>query len=201
MKIVFATMNNGKLKEIRAMCAGSGIEIVGAQEVGAAEDVVEDGKTLEENALKKARAVFRAVNTWTAADDTGLFIDALHGEPGIYAARWPGLGGNHAAYALERMKNIPKEKRTARFITVVAFISPDGKEYTFEGSIEGSIASASAGEERPQLPYDVVFIPRGGDGRTFAEMTDDEKNAFSHRANAIGKMKKFLKNVKDEIHL
>lgn len=193
MKIVFATKNKGKLKEIRAMCAGSGIEIIGSQEAGVDGDVVEDGATLEENALKKARFVFNAIHGWTAGEDTGLFIDALGGEPGIYAARWPGPDGNHAVYALERMKDVPEGKRAARFATVVALISPAGEEYIFEGSIEGSIAAASTGEERSQLPYDVVFIPRGGNCHTFAEMTDDEKNAYSHRASAIQKMREFLR--------
>lgn len=192
MKIIFATRNKGKLKEIRALLAGSDIEVVGVDEMGGIPDVTEDGKTLEENALKKARNVFPIVNDWTAAEDTGLFIDALNGEPGIHTARWPGENGNHAAYTLDRMKDIPEEKRTAHFTTVVALISPSGEEQFFEGAVEGSILTLPRGTPYDSLPYDGVFVPKEGDGRTFAEMSDEEKNRYSHRARAIQKMKEFL---------
>src|SRR3989338_102688 len=103
IKIVFATKNKGKLKEIRALLAQSGIDALCAEEVGVAEEIPEDGKTLQENALKKAHYVFERIHGWTAGEDTGLFIDALDGEPGIHTARWPGERGDHVAYTLARM--------------------------------------------------------------------------------------------------
>ncbi|MBI4599448.1 RdgB/HAM1 family non-canonical purine NTP pyrophosphatase [Candidatus Uhrbacteria bacterium] len=190
--IVLATKNNGKLKEIRVLLAQSGIDVLCAEEVGVAEEITEDGKTLQENALKKASFVFERVHGWTAGEDTGLFIDALDGEPGIHTARWLGEGGDHVAYTLERMKGIPPVRRAAHFTAIVALISPEGKEFFFEGRVDGHILEAARGTAHPHLPYDVLFVPDEGDGRTFAEMTGEEKNMFSHRARAIQKMKDFL---------
>lgn len=194
MRIVFATKNQGKLHEIQTLFIGSGIEVVGVDEIGEIPDVVEDGKTLEDNALKKTRSVFLAVHDWTAAEDTGLFIDGLNGEPGIYAARWPGEGGDHAVYMLDRMKDVPEGKRTAYFMTVATLITPDGDTHFFEGVVKGYILTSPRGTPHSQLPYDSLFVPNEGDGRTFAEMSDEEKNRYSHRARAILKMKYFLKS-------
>lgn len=192
MKIIFATKNKGKLHEIRAILAGSGINVVGLEEAGITDDIIEDGTTLEENALKKARFVFEKKHCMVAAEDTGLFIDALYGEPGLYTARWPGEHGDHVAYTLERMNNIPAGERTAHFLTVAALISPSGEEYLFEGQVKGHILEVPRGQAHPHLPYDIIFAPSEGDGRTFGEMLDGEKNALSHRARAIEKMKDFL---------
>lgn len=194
MKVIFATKNKGKLQEIRRLLEGSEIDILSADEAGITEDVIEDGKTLYENALKKARAVFSTSHEWTAAEDTGLFIDALSGEPGVYTARWPGESGDHAAYTLERMKGVPEGERTAYFTTVVALISSNGEDHFFEGVVEGSILTSPRGIPHDSLPYDSVFVPTEGDGRTFAEMSDEEKSRYSHRARAIQKMKEFLQN-------
>lgn len=197
MNIIFATKNQGKLKEIRAMLDGTDLNVVSAEEVGITDDIPEEGQAFSESAVQKARFVFERVHDWTAAEDTGLCIEALDGEPGIFTARRPGEGGGHAAYTLERMKHVPSEQRAAYFITIVAVISPEGREYFFEGRVDGVIPEAPQGEAHPHLPYDTVFIPTEGDGRTFAEMSDEEKNTLSHRGRAILKMKEFLQKFKE----
>lgn len=194
MEIVAATHNRGKLEEIRAILGIDGIGIIGADDVGVVEDIEEDGTTLEENALKKARYVWKKVGGWVLADDTGVFIDALDGRPGIYAARWAGenvSGADVLAHTLRELGGIPHEKRTAEFVSMIALISPEGKEMLFRGTVRGILLESPRGKHPEQLPYDSLFLPEET-SRTFAEMTDEEKNAISHRARALVQAREVL---------
>lgn len=191
MKLVFATQNPGKVTEMAAILKELPIDVISAREAGITDDIEEDGVTLEENALKKARRVAQRTHEWSLADDTGFFIDALQGDPGIHAKRWAGNTDDLAGYTLEKMKGIPENKRGASFMSVVAIVAPDGKEWTFRGDLKGYITTVPRGNSRITLPYDTIFIP-GNEQRTFAEMSDAEKNALSHRGRAFASVKQFL---------
>jgi len=149
-------------------------------------DVEETADTLEGNARLKAAAVMGATGQLAVADDTGLEVDALGGRPGVYAARYAGPGATYAdnvAKLLEELADVPPVARAARFRTVAVALSPDGVEVVAEGWVEGTIAGAPSGDRG--FGYDSVFVPDGGDGRTFAEMTQVEKAAISHRGRAL----------------
>jgi len=194
MQIIFSTHNNGKIKEIRAVLAGLPIEILSAEEAGVFEDVIEDGATLTANALKKARFVAEKKGGWAIADDTGVFIDALDGAPGVYAARWLGEGlaeEEKARQTIAKISDVTEDKRGGYFETIVALVSPDKEEWVFSGRVQGKFATELRGVNRPQLPYDLIFIPEGFD-QTFAEMSDEQKNLLSHRGEAFRKLKEFL---------
>lgn len=195
MKIIFATHNADKVKEMKAILSGLDIEILSVDEAGVTEDILEDGKTFEENAFKKAKFVSEKIGEWVVVDDSGLCVDVLGGEPGIYSARYAGEKASsleHINFVLGKMKNVPWEKRTATFYTVGVVVSPGGEHWTFVGKVVGRLTLAPRGTMRPKLPYDVIFIP-DGDNRTFAEMSDREKNSLSHRGLAFRKLKEFLK--------
>ncbi|MBU4332325.1 RdgB/HAM1 family non-canonical purine NTP pyrophosphatase [Patescibacteria group bacterium] len=196
MKLIFATHNPGKVKEMRALLQGFDVEVLSAEQAGITEDVVEDGKTFEENALKKARFVAEMSGKWALADDSGLCIKALDGAPGIHSARWAGeavLPEDLAAYTLKKMKAIPKEKRQAHFESTLVLMASDGRHWIFTGLVNGVISDKARGTALPKLPYDLIFIPEGRN-KTFAEMSEEEKNSMSHRGRAFLKLKKFLKN-------
>lgn len=199
MKIVFATNNKHKLDEIRAIL-GDGIEVLSLTNIGCHTDIPETGKTLEENALQKALYVADNYALACFADDTGLEVDALGGEPGIYSARYADdskynpLGGSHNSEAnmaklLDKLKS--KDNRKARFRTVIALIDKhlSPSPLLFEGIVEGSITRERHGAEG--FGYDPIFVPLGYD-RTFAELGDDVKNTISHRAKAVKKLADFL---------
>ena len=155
-------------------------------------DVEEDGTTLEENALKKAEELHRLTNGIVIADDTGLFVDALNGAPGVYSARYAGeptSDKNNRELLLENLKDVPYEKRTAHFKTVIAVVFEDGSKMTAEGSAFGVIGFEEKGKNG--FGYDSLFISDDR-GKTFAEMTDEEKNKISHRARALQNLKKSL---------
>ena len=174
--------------------AGLGFEILSADEAGVHEDPVEDGATFAENALKKARFVAEKTGELAVADDSGIMIDALAGKPGVYSARWAGEGAGDEGllkYTLAQLKDVEDGKRGATFHSVVALVSPQGQEQTFEGVLEGHVVVSPRGTPRPKLPYDLIFQPLGFD-RTFAQMSDEEKNAISHRGLAFQKLKMFL---------
>lgn len=195
MKIIFATHNADKVKEMRAILGGLDIEILSADEAGVTGNVLEDGKTFEENAFKKAKFVSEKTGEWAVADDSGLCIDALGGEPGVYSARYAGEKASSEElinFVLGKMKDVPWEKRTATFYTVGVVVSPKGEHWTFVGKVAGRLATFPRGTPRPRLPYDVIFI-LDGDSRTFAEMSDREKNNLSHRGLAFRKLREFLK--------
>lgn len=193
MRIIFATGNAHKLEEIRAILAGSDLEIVSMKEAGLDLDIVENGTTFEENALIKARAVCEASGEIAMADDSGLVIDYLNGEPGIYSARYLGEGTPHSlknADLLRRLEGVPDEKRTARFVCAVACVFPDGHSLTAVKTMEGRIAHESRG--RNGFGYDPIFI-MPENGCTNGELSPERKNEVSHRGKALRAMRDLLK--------
>ena len=199
MRIIFATHNQGKVKEMQAILADLDMKIVSAEEAGIFEDVIEDGETFEENAFKKANFIMKKSGEWAVADDSGLCIRALDGAPGIFTTRWAGenaSGDELVNFTLEKMKNVPAENRNAYFESAIVLVSPEGKRWTFSGAIEGKITETPKGIAHPKLPYDVIFIPEGY-RKTFAEMKNEEKNSISHRGLAFSKLKEFIKNSKE----
>ncbi len=188
-KIVFASNNSHKLSEIRQL--NLPFEILSLAETGCKEDIPETADTLEGNALQKARWVKEHYGYDCFADDTGLEVEALGGEPGVYSARYAGEGHDSEANMAKLLANMEGVKdRRARFRTVIALIK-DGEEHLFEGIVEGHITTVRSGADG--FGYDPIFMPEGCD-KTFAEMTADEKNAISHRGRAVAELKKFLKN-------
>lgn len=198
MRLIIATHNPDKLKEIQQLLTGLSIEVRSADDVGITEDVVEDGQTLEENALKKARYVATKSQEFAVADDTGLFIDALDGRPGIYAARWAGEGASGKQlleHTLTQLRGVPFEKRTARFESIIALVSPTGREWLFLGITNGLLTEEPCGVHPEKLPYDSLFIPEG-ESLTYAEMSEQKKNTISHRAKAFGGLALFFREKK-----
>lgn len=190
-KLIFATHNQGKIIEMRAILAGLPVEVMDAEAAGVTEDPIEDGETFEANALKKAGFVAVRTGEWSVADDSGICIDALDGRPGVYSARWAGEGADLAEYALSALKDVPEPQRTARFVSSAVIVSPSGQHWSFTGVIEGRIATSLRGEAHPKLPYDRIFIPEGYD-ITFAEMSMAEKNGQSHRGRAFRELRDWL---------
>ncbi|MBQ5922659.1 MAG: non-canonical purine NTP diphosphatase [Alistipes sp.] len=191
MKIVFATNNAHKLDEVRQV-VGEKFEIVSLRECGIVEDIPENEPTLEGNALAKARYIYERTGFNCFADDTGLEVDALGGEPGVRSARYATDGHDDEAnkrLLLERLQG--EENRAAQFRTAVALIL-GGKEYLFEGIVRGEIALEQHGEGG--FGYDPLFFPERGD-LTFAQMSSEEKNAISHRGRAVRKLAEFLQQM------
>jgi len=194
MKLIFATHNSGKIVEMRQILAGFPMEIMSADEAGVTEDVEEDGKTFEANALKKARFVSEKSGQWAVADDSGLCVEALKGEPGVHSARYAGVEANAeqlVGKVLAKTEGLLFEKRRAAFVSTVALVAPDGRHWIFSGTINGFLATEPHGPARPKLPYDVIFIP-AGHKKTFAEMSQEEKNTMSHRGRAFRKLRDFI---------
>lgn len=193
-KIIFATGNAGKIKEIQMIMEDTGMEVLSMKEAGITVDVEENGATYEENALIKARAVAEKTDCIVMADDSGLEIDYLNKEPGIYSARYMGEDTSYHIKnhnLIERLAGVPDEQRTARFVCAIAAILPDGKELTTRATIEGRIGYEEKGENG--FGYDPIFyVPQFG--RTTAELTEEEKNQVSHRGKALELMKEELKN-------
>lgn len=191
-KLIFATNNAHKLGEVQALL-GDAFELVTLRECGITEDIPETADTLEGNALQKARYVYEKTGLDCFADDTGLEVDALGGAPGVHSARYATDGHDFAANNRLLLKNLEgTTDRTARFRTVIALII-DGVEYTFEGRVEGTIATSESGSEG--FGYDPLFVP-SGEIITFAQMSAEAKNAISHRGRAVAKLVNFLKNGK-----
>ena len=186
--LVFATGNSHKVQEAAALLEGT-FRIISMAELGCQEELPEDQPTLEGNALQKARYLHQYYKVDCFSEDTGLEVDALDGAPGVYSARYAGPGRSaedNMALLLERLQG--QAHRHARFRTVIALIL-EGQEYLFEGVARGTIAHEKRGDQG--FGYDPVFIPEGCD-RSFAEMSAAEKNAISHRAKAVAKLKAFL---------
>lgn len=185
MKLIFATGNENKMREIREILAGRGYEILSMKEAGIDIDVEENGKTFSENALIKARAISEASGELVLADDSGLEIDALGGEPGIYSARYMGHDTSYVEKnnnLIQRLEGVPDEKRTARFVCAMAAVFPDGREEVVVGTMEGRIGYEISGENG--FGYDPIFyLPEYG--KTSAEISPEEKNAISHRGKAL----------------
>jgi len=191
LKLVFATNNRHKLEEV-AYKVNNKFELLTLEDIGCIEDIEETGSTFEENAAIKSRYVFDKYHLNCFGDDSGLMVDALNGEPGVYSARYAGEHGNHPANirkVLEKLNGT--ENRKARFITVISLIW-EGDEHFFEGIVEGTIRDQPTGNGG--FGYDPVFQPDGYDV-TFAEMSMEEKNKISHRARAMEKLIEFLNKV------
>lgn len=192
-KIVFATGNAGKMREIKEILSDTGWEVVSMKEIGVDIEIEEDGSTFEENAAIKARAVAEACGEIVLADDSGLEVDALNKEPGIYSARYMGEDTSYSvknANIISRLEGIPKEDRTARFVCAIAAVFPDGEEIITQGEIEGWIGYEEKGKNG--FGYDPIFYVPEFDKST-AELSDLEKNSISHRGKALRKMKEELK--------
>ena len=188
MKLVFATNNSNKLSEIQSLLP-DGIDILSLKDINCNEELPETNPTLQQNALQKAKYVFENYGFNCFADDTGLEIDALGGDPGVYSARYAGSqcdAESNMKKVLYNMEGV--EKRGAKFRTVVALII-DGEENLFEGECIGNITKAKSGKEG--FGYDPIFMPNSS-GKTFAEMRKDEKGVISHRGKAIKKLVRFL---------
>lgn len=192
-KIVFATGNKGKLREVEMILKDLGQQIVSMKEAGVETEIVEDGKTFEENALIKARAVHALCGGLVLADDSGLEIDYLYREPGVYSARYLGEDTPYEiknGIILQKMADVGREARSARFVCVIGAVLPDGRELAAGASVEGSIAREAAGEGG--FGYDPIFFVEEF-GKTMAQLTPEEKNRISHRGKALREMKELLK--------
>lgn len=198
-RIVLATGNQNKAKEIRKIL-DDGFEVMTMKELGIETEIIEDGETFEENALIKVRAINALIKDRDAiimGDDSGLSVDALDGAPGIYSARY---AGENVTYSdnnkklLAEMQDVSDDQRGASFITVVAILLPDGHEVTCQGLVRGKIARDFIGEGG--FGYDPLFIHEES-GRCYGEMTEDEKNAISHRALALEKAKAILLKLEE----
>lgn len=191
-KLVFATGNQGKVDEFRQML-GDEFEICSMKDLDVQVDIVEDGQTFEENAVIKARTVMKATGEMVLADDSGFEVDCLNREPGIYSARYMGEDTPYSvknAELIRRCEGVPEERRGARFVCVIACAYPDGTVDTATGVIEGKIAHEPRGEHG--FGYDPIFyLPERG--CTTGEMLPEEKNAISHRGQAIRKMVEILR--------
>ena len=193
-RIIFATGNENKMKEIRMILKDLGLEILSMKEAGADVEIIEDGMSFEENAEIKARSVARVLtNDIVLADDSGLEIDHLHKEPGVYSARYMGEDTSYDIknrIFLDRLEGVPDEERTARFVCAVAAVFPDGTVSVVRKTIEGRIAEEAAGDNG--FGYDPIFyVPEYG--CTTAEMKPEQKNELSHRGKALRAMREILK--------
>lgn len=194
-RIIFATGNAGKVREIKMILGDLGMEILSMKEAGIRVEPEENGATYEENALIKARAVAAFTDDIVMADDSGLEIDYLNCEPGVYSARYLGEDTPYSiknANLIERLNGVPDEERTARFVCAIAAVLPDGRELTTRATIEGRIGYEEKGEGG--FGYDpIFFVPEFG--KTTAELTAEEKNLVSHRGKALKLMKEELKKA------
>ncbi len=195
MKIVFASKNEGKVKEIKAMLAETGIELVSLNSYTNVPEIIEDGVSFQENALKKARIISEFTGEDVLADDSGLTVDILNGEPGIYSSRYAGPDASdeeNNAKLLAELKNVPAGKRAASFNCVLVLYQKDGKISFFEGKWQGQIIDEKRGANG--FGYDPVFwVPELK--MTAAELPADVKNKVSHRGQAFAKLKKELLNI------
>lgn len=192
IEVVIATRNSGKLREIRAILAPLELKILSLRDFPEIPEIIEDGQTFEENAVKKAAAVARQTGRMAIADDSGLAVDALQGRPGVFSSRYAGEKATDAERyqkLLKEMTGTPQEKRGAAFICAMAVASPKGKTESVEGQCRGEIAFAPKGSHG--FGYDPVFyLPERG--KTMAELEPEVKNRISHRAQALEKLKQVL---------
>ena len=198
-RILVASTNPGKLKELREMLEGN-IKWVGLSDFPNISEIKEDGKTFVENARKKAIGYAKATGLWTLADDSGLMVDALNGQPGVKSARFSGvkeanrglIDHKNMARVLKLLEGVPKEKRTARFMCCLCLATPEKISIETSGKLEGLIIDKPMGENG--FGYDpIFFVPTLN--KTVAQMTSEEKNAISHRGNAIRSLRTYLEKV------
>ncbi len=194
--MIFATKNKGKIKEIKQILPD--FDILSMEDAGISIDIIEDGKTFIENAIKKASEIAKISGKIALADDSGLEIDFLNGTPGIHSARYLGENTPYVEknnHILHEMENVPEQQRTARFVCAIAAVFPNGKIITAQDTIEGRIAFESKGTNG--FGYDpIFFVPELG--KTTAELSPEQKNAISHRGKALQKMKQLL--LQEEVH-
>ena len=205
MKICAATGNAGKLRELRRILEAQGHEVVSQKELGITIEPEETGTTFAENALIKAETICKASGLPTVADDSGLCTDALNGAPGVYSARYAGHHGDddaNNAKLLQEMADVPAEQRGAKFVSAVCFMLPDGRALEVEGECPGRIAFSLQNGDYG-FGYDPLFIPAdcgvgktdkrpNTENRSYAQLTPDEKDAISHRGNALAELEKQL---------
>lgn len=191
-KIILASNNNGKIKEFREIFKDMDIELVPMKEAGIDVDIEENGETFEENSLIKARTVCKLSGCITIADDSGLEVDYLGGQPGVYSARFMGHDTSYDIKnkaIIDKLKGVSGKDRSARFVAVIAVVFPDGRELVTRGTMEGIIGQEPLGENG--FGYDpILFLPEYN--KSSAELTPEEKNKISHRGKALEKMKTVL---------
>ena len=191
-ELVVATRNRGKLQEIRSLLDGVVTTVHCADDFSDFPETVEDGLTFRDNALKKAREAMRCTGLPALADDSGLVVDVLDGRPGVYSARFAGEGAGDAAnnrQLLEELDGVPEIRRQAAFVCVLAYVTPSGTEQVFSGRVGGAILTSARGEGG--FGYDPLFLVDGFE-RTMAELSLQEKNAISHRGQALQQFREFL---------
>lgn len=194
-RLLLATNNRGKLREYHSLLGDFGYELVSPGELGITTEVAETGSTMAENAILKATTLSKESNLLTLADDSGLEVDALNGKPGVLSARYAGEGASQEDlinHLLSKLKDLPKEKRSARFRCVIAIATPDGKVQTCSGECPGFVTFKASG--RHGFGYDPIFyLPQLK--KTMAQLTMSEKNRISHRASAVVRAKELLKSI------
>ena len=191
--IVAASRNKHKIEEIEAITKKFGMSIISRDEAGVPPvEIVEDGETFEENSFKKADEIMKLCGKITLADDSGLMVDYLRGAPGVYSARFAGEDGNDEKNndkLLKLLDGVPAKERTAKFVSVITMVYPDGTVLSARGECPGRIITVATGDGG--FGYDPLFVPEGYD-KTFAQLTPEEKNAISHRAAALAELEKLL---------
>ena len=191
-RIIFATGNEGKMKEVRMILADLGYEILSLKDIGYDKEIIEDGKTFEENALIKAKTIAKERNEIVLADDSGLEVDYMDKQPGIYSARFLGEDTSYHIknqYIIDQLKDAKSEERTARFVCAIACAFPDGRTLTTRGTIEGYIGYEERGENG--FGYDPIFMVPEFNCST-SELDIEQKNKISHRGKALEAMKKLI---------
>ena len=195
-KLIISTGNQNKVDEIAVILKDLPIEILSKKEIGLGDlNVIEDGATLEENSILKAKALAEKTNYMVVADDSGLFVDYLNGDPGIYSSRYGGEEGNNEKNnkkLLEKLKNVPLEERKAQFKCVIVLITEDKELVVVEGQCKGTIGHQLKGNNG--FGYDPLFTPEGY-SETFGELDEEIKNKISHRAKALEGLKKEIKKI------
>lgn len=192
MKLVIASRNHKKIEELKRILDGLDINILSVNDFPQLEEVIEDGLTFDENALKKARYVCKHTGLAALADDSGLEVEALGGKPGVKSARYAGDNASdedNIRKLLKELEGVPSDIRNARFVCCIALVLPDGQEQIFWGYVSGKTIESPRGDQG--FGYDPVFIPDGFQ-KTFAEMNSHDKDQISHRRKALDKLKEFL---------
>ncbi len=193
--IIFATGNENKVREVRMILEGTGLNVISMKEAGIKADIVEDGTTFEANARIKAETIMKLTGKPAMADDSGLVVDALNGEPGIYSARYMGEDTSYHiknANIIERLAGVPDEKRSARFVAAIVVAFPDGRILTATETMEGRIGYEERGENG--FGYDpILWLPEYG--CSSSELSPEQKNAISHRGKALRKMRAMLEEL------
>lgn len=194
-KLIISTSNRNKVKEIKELLNHLDLEILSKDELDIEKfETIEDGHSLEENSLKKAKDLKDRVNEMVIADDSGLFVDSLNGDPGVHSSRYAGIDGRDDLNIEKLLENLKNKDRAAYFKTVISLISKDGQIYSVEGICKGKISKTARGTNG--FGYDPVFIPCGYN-KSFAELGEQEKNKISHRAKALEALTQLIERISD----